>query len=100
MDGFKGHTKVYEEIKDIFEENNVKVLFIPPHSSDQIQPLNLLGFSLLKLAKNMFNISFEEGTSNETREIMRIMNAHQSVSTSVLITKAWHAVCKVISADP
>ena len=91
MDGFKGHTKAYDEIKDIFEENNVKVVFIPPHSSDQIQPLDLLGFNLLKLAKNRFNISFEEGTSDQSREIVRIMNALQSVSTSVLITKAWHA---------
>ena len=91
MDGFKGHTKAYEEIKDIFEKNNVKVIFIPPHSSDQIQPLDLLGFNLLKLAKNRFNISFEEGTADQTREIVRIMNALQSVSTSVLITKAWHA---------
>ena len=29
MDGFKGHAKAYEELKDIFEENNVKVVFIP-----------------------------------------------------------------------
>ena len=91
MDGFKGHTKAYEELKDIFAENNVKVIFIPAHSSDQIQPLDLLGFNLLKLAKNRSNISFEEGTSDQTREIVRIMNALQSVSTSVLITKAWHA---------
>ena len=91
MDGFKGHVKAYEDIKNIFEENNVKVIFIPPHSSDQVQPLDLLGFNLLKLAKNRFNISFDEGTSEQTREIVRIMNSLQAVSTSVMITKAWHA---------
>ena len=67
------------------------MIFIPPHSSDQIQPLDLLGFNLLKLTKNRFSISFEEGTADQTREIVRIMNVLQSVSTSVLITKAWHA---------
>lgn len=36
MDGFKGHSKAYEEIKDIFANKNVEVIFIPPHSSDQI----------------------------------------------------------------
>ena len=91
MDGFKGHTKAYEENKELFKDKNVEVLFIPPHSSDQVQPLDLLGFNLLKLAKNKSNIAFQEGTSDQTKEIVRIMNALESVSTSVLITKAWHA---------
>ena len=72
-------------------KKNVEVIFIPHHSSDQVQPLDLLGFNLLKLAKSKSNISFQEGTSEQTREIVRIMNALESVSTSVLITKAWHA---------
>ena len=91
MDGFKGHYKAYEDIKNVFSENNVKVLFIPPHSSDQVQPLDLLGFNLLKLTKNKSHISFQSGTSDQTKEIVRIMNALESVSTSVLITKAWNA---------
>ena len=91
MDGFKGHTKAYDEIKDIFEKNSVNVIFIPPHSSDQVQPLDLLGFNLLKLSKNKSSISFQEGTSEQTREIVRIMHALETASTSVLVTKAWHA---------
>ena len=91
MDGFKGHSKAFEEIKDVFDSHNVKVIFIPPHSSDQCQPLDLLGFNLLKLIKNKSYISFEDGTSEQSREIIRIMNALESVSTSALITKAWHA---------
>jgi len=91
MDGFKGHTKAFENIKNTFTEKNVEVLFIPPHSSDQVQPLDLLGFNLLKLKKNKSHITFQEGTSDQTKEIVRIMNAVESVSTSVLITKAWNA---------
>ena len=91
MDGFKGYTKAYDEIKDIFEQNSVNVIFIPPHSSDQVQPLDLLGFNLLKLSKNKSSISFQEGTSEQTREIVRIMHALETASTSVLVTKAWHA---------
>ena len=91
MNGFKGHTKAYKEIKEVFTENNVTVLFIPPHSSDQVQPLDLLGFNLLKLMKNKSKISFEEGTSQQTREIVSIIHALEATSTSVLVTKAWHA---------
>jgi len=91
MDGFKGHTKAYEDIKEIFTENNVKVLFIPPHSSDQLQPLDLLGFNLLKLAKNKTQISFQENTSQQTKEIVRILNALEVSSTSTLVIKAWNA---------
>ena len=87
MDGFKGHTKVYENNKEIFMEKNIEVIFIPPHSSDQVQTLDLLGFNLLKLSKNKSQISFQEGTSEQTKEIVKIMNALESVSTSVLITK-------------
>ena len=91
MDGFKGHTKAYEANKELFEKNNVKVLFIPPHSSDQVQPLDILGFNLLKLSKSKTSISFMESASDQTREIVRIMNALESISTSPIITKAWHS---------
>jgi len=73
--------------KKFLWKKNIEVIFIPPHSSDQVQTLDLLGFNLLKLSKNKSQISFQEGTSEQTKEIVKIMNALESVSTSVLITK-------------
>ena len=45
----------------------------------------------MKLVKHKTNISFQEGTTEQTREIVRILHSLQAASTSILITKAWHA---------
>ena len=88
MDGFKGHTKKYEEIKDVFREHNVEVIFSPSYSSDQVQPLGLLGFNLLNLTTNISNIEFLADISGKTKEVVRIINALEAVSASILVTKA------------
>ena len=46
MDGFKGHEKSLDTIAKLIEKANVKFILIPPHSSDQVQPLDLFGFNL------------------------------------------------------
>jgi len=77
--------------KEIFIENNAQVLFILSHSSDQLQPHGLLGFNLLKLSKNKTQIAFQENTSQQTKEIVGILNALEVASTSTLVIKAWKA---------
>lgn len=42
MDGFKGKEKSIETIDHLLKEFNVTILFIPPHSNDHVQPLDLV----------------------------------------------------------
>jgi hypothetical protein len=63
----KAIQKPLKKLKNFFEKNRVEVIFIPPHSSDQVQPLDLLGFNLLKLSKNKSYINFQKDTSDQTR---------------------------------
>ena len=77
MDGFKGHTKVYEDIK---------LILLNP--SARVQPLDLLGFNMQKISKNKSQIAFQEEMPEQTKEIVKIMNIFKSISTLVIITKA------------
>ena len=52
MDGFKGHKKSIETIDQLLKEFNITIFFIPPHSSDQVQPLDHVGFNV----QNSFNL--------------------------------------------
>lgn len=49
MDGFKGHKKSIETIDQLLKEFNITIFFIPPQSSDQVQPLDHVGFNVQKL---------------------------------------------------
>ena len=40
MDNFKG--LVTDSVKDILEENNVHIAFVPPNTTDLLQPLDVL----------------------------------------------------------
>jgi len=46
MDGFCAHSS--EKLKKLQEDNNVKFLFIPPHSSQLTHPFDLLIFANFK----------------------------------------------------
>ena len=39
MDNFKG--QVTDSVKDLLEENNVHIAFVPPNTTDLLQPLNV-----------------------------------------------------------
>lgn len=41
MDGFTGHDKALEILYECLEHYKINIIFIPPHSSDQVQPLDL-----------------------------------------------------------
>lgn len=57
MDGFAGHEKAFQNLKNLFDEYKIKVIMIPPHYSDQVQPLDLFGLNLQKnkTAKYIFD---------------------------------------------
>ena len=53
LDGFSAHSKVTSTIpQSILDELNLRILYIPPHTSDQFQPLDLIIFGVQKLRYN------------------------------------------------
>ena len=53
LDGFSAHTKVTSAIPDsLLQELNLRVLYLPPHTSDQFQPLDLVIFGIQKQRYN------------------------------------------------
>lgn len=71
LDGCSCHGTT--EFVDILEEKNIFLRFIPSHSSDQIQPLDLGIFANLK--GRMSNIYLDSDLSIQTREVIRIFDS-------------------------
>ena len=86
---------ILDELKqhftDYFEDEcfafNVDLAVIPSHSSDQVQPLDLLLFSLAKRVKP--NIRKTDGLSPQSNEIIGLLSAIQSSSTTINIIKSF-----------
>ena len=89
MDGFIAHHKCVEDSERarILEMNNIIVLFIPPHSSDQIQPLDLITFNLQKLWKS--RITLEKSYSYQTKQIVETYNSLYMASAPHFIKSAF-----------
>ena len=87
MDGFIAHHKCVEDPDraSILEREKIKILFIPPHSSDQVQPLDLVTFNLQKTWKQ--NITYI--TSYQTRQILQTYNSLLMASTPHYIKAAF-----------
>ena len=104
MDGFKGHQKAIEEIQSTLNEKKILIMWFPPHSSDQVQPLDLLGFNLQKFASS--RVHRNKHYSAQTNAIIRIIDGLQEVTTASKIMGAWHRAgiykqrpCKAESVD-
>ena len=63
-------------------------MWIPPHSSDQVQPLDLLGFNLQKFVSS--RVHRNKHYTAQTNAILRIIEGVQQISTSSRIMGAWH----------
>lgn len=87
MDGFKGHEKSLETLENVLNEFKIKIILIPPHSSDQVQPLDLFGFNLQKneTAKFTFNYHY----SYQTNTILRILEGLNKIKSPHNVTVAW-----------
>ena len=60
MDNFKG--LVTDSVKDILEENNVHIAFVPPNTTDLLQPLDV---SVNKPAKSFIRQKFDDWYASE-----------------------------------
>lgn len=87
MDGFKGHTKAIDWMSDLLKEINLDVLYLPPHTSDQVQPLDLLGFNLQKgrTAKFVPNPHYTQ----QTNQILAILDGLNHIQTFHIIALSW-----------
>ena len=55
MDNFKG--QVADSVKDLLEENNIHIAFVPPNTTDLLQPLDV---SVNKPAKCFLHQKFDD----------------------------------------
>ena len=89
LDGFSAHHKCVEddERKKQIDQLNVKVIFLPPHSSNQIQPLDLVTFALQKKWKR--NIKVEKNFSYQSQQIIKTYESIIRASSPGYIVSAF-----------
>jgi hypothetical protein len=84
-DGFAGHLSYVVEERCLFQ--GVMLIVIPPHTSDQVQPLDLALFAVLKLERDRVHPLINLNT--QTVKILKILCGFQNVSTPLNIIKAF-----------
>ena len=77
LDGFGCHQS--PEFQELAESENIVLRFIPPHSSDQVQPLDLGIFSNQKRWQN--NISVEAQLNRQTKQVIKIVDSYRMATT-------------------
>ena len=89
MDGFSAHHKCIEDEqrKKKIEDLNVHILFIPPHSSNLLQPLDLVTFSLQKRWKK--NIKINKNFSYQSKQIIEAYESILRASSPSYIADAF-----------
>jgi hypothetical protein len=85
IDGCTAHQSRNLE-NDLLSEE-VLLLFLPAHCSDQIQPLDLLTFAIMKAKTTHKNHTY--AISNQTRDIMSLMDGWRSATTPHKVIGAW-----------
>jgi hypothetical protein len=71
MDGFGAHHT--DAFMDECRRKNIKVVFFVPHASDQLQPLDLLTFGMLK--KKFSGSKFNRLTNPQSNTVVKILAA-------------------------
>jgi hypothetical protein len=87
VDGCTVHST--SKFKDICVDLNLCVFYLPPHSSNQTQPLDLGLFHVHK--SRIRNTKLDVDDSLLVERISAIYHSWQSAATSVNITSAWEA---------
>lgn len=87
MDGFAGHGKSFETLENVFDIFYIKILLIPPNSSDQVQPLDLFEFNIQKnkTAKFIFNQHY----SLQSNTILAIIEGLSTIKSPYNVTTAY-----------
>jgi hypothetical protein len=85
LDGFASHLSDAMEEQCLFYR--VMLIIIPPHTSDQVQPLDLGFFALHKLECHRVHPHIDLNT--QTAKILKILCGFQKASTPMNILKAF-----------
>ena len=85
LDGCSCHNK--ELLEALLEPYNATAYFIPPHSSDQLQMLDLGIFGVMKL--RMSQIRTSASFSTWTRQIIRMFNGWQMSTLPINVVMAF-----------
>jgi hypothetical protein len=82
---FSGHST--EAIEEAFLQYGVVVIVLPPHSSDQTQPLDLSMFAIQKMDSHRVYAHLD--LNSQTRKLVRTLYGWQRVTTQVNIISAF-----------
>ena len=85
MDGFGCHTS--EEFLELAEQENVICKLIPPHTSDQLQPLDLGIFANQKRWQS--NVSVDQELNRQTKQIIKICDSYRMATTPKNVVSAF-----------
>ena len=77
----------HDAIRELLEANNVRLVSLPPHSSDQLQPLDVGLFGNMKGAQTRVHVPDE--MSMQSRQVIRIMSAFHATCHPQAITSAF-----------
>lgn len=87
MDRFNGHEKVEETLQNVFEVYLIKLMYIPPHSRDQVQPLDHFGFNIQKSVTQRYK--YNAYCSLQTNQILSIIDNLRTIKSPHCIKVAW-----------
>ena len=77
----------HDAIRELLDVNNVRLVSLPPHSSDQLQPLDVGLFGNMKGAQTRVHVPDE--MSMQSRQVIRIWSAFHATFHPLAITSAF-----------
>ena len=89
-DGFTGHST--NRFKELAAEDNVKIIFLPPHSSHITQALDKYVFALVKKFYRDKTINCNAIVDKNCRKLYKILCAFESGTNRFAIRKSWKEV--------
>lgn len=89
FDGLKAH--LTDQVKSIFEQNNIDILTLPPHSSHLLQCLDLCFFGVMKRSFRLSRSYLFTKDQKRAQKIERVMKAFHAASFPPIIIAGWKA---------
>ena len=74
-------------LQSLCEQNGIRLVYLPPHSSDQTQVCDLGLFGNLKAAQSRIHVP--DGMSLQSRQVIRIISAFQATCHPLAVTSAF-----------
>jgi CRP-like cAMP-binding protein len=95
LDGCSCHSSA--KFRRLCEENNVIAIFFPPHSSNQVQPLDLSLFGTTK--KAILRTNRMDPLNIQTEHIVKVVNSFMSAATPCGVVKTFRRAGLVLVVD-